>query len=249
MVQLDNNIEMARGFFPSLTKEWRDKHNIVQKHDNYHETLGVIKDLQNEGFVLRAGDQHMRNGKPTFTQFILDSPFSLGIKGVSPRVYLRNSIDGSSPLSFNSGVYRKVCSNGIFAISKKGIATIQHTQEYDPMVYLERLEREFSDIEASFEKIQDVHLHQDDILHQANKIIKFRADTKDDVDAMQLNQCHRPEDKGDNLWLTFNRFQENLTKDFLLKNKKGDFLPGVRNTNSNVEINQRLYAQMVGEYV
>jgi hypothetical protein len=75
--------------------------------------------------------------------------------------------------------------------------------------------------------------------------IRFGVGNK--VNAAQLLNVVRDEDKGNDIWTVFNRIQENLTQSNRIKDANKKLLGGVNNVYEDTRINKELF-QLVHSY-
>lgn len=133
--------------------------------------------------------------------------------GITPRLHLINSHDGSSRLMIIMGILRLVCSNGLM-VSSGEVAQVSFRHDSSARETSDVVSNVFaSDAMAQIEKARrwaDVTLSQDQQLEFASaaKVLRFGLDST--VEAASLLEARRPADQGSSLWNTFNRIQENV---------------------------------------
>ena len=82
----------------------------------------------------------------------------------------------------------------------------------------------------AYNRLKSRELNNRELLEIANRAAKLRFPTSyNELDYEQLLNVNRKEDEGNNLWLVYNRIQENLTKSGLLNSRNGNRLSGVEN--------------------
>lgn len=139
------------------------------------------------------------------------------IAGIRRDIVIFNSHDSSTSLRLNFGAYRAVCMNTlVFGDSLLPEMRIKHTMK-DPFSRINEYAysiREILEQEALIrQKMESTRFSAYDIEQFARATIAVREDDLSDIlDMNDLNTLQRPEDSGKNLWLTFNRCQENLIK-------------------------------------
>jgi hypothetical protein len=126
---------------------------------------------------------------------------------------LRNSHDGSSRFEFSLGAWRCVCSNGIIIGSAYATVSIPHVKAFDAVQERAgQLIEHAPEVSAVFDAWKTKQLTQDEerALAVAAALIRWpKADPeKLPVDPKSLLEVRREEDRGDDLWSTFNRLQE-----------------------------------------
>lgn len=140
----------------------------------------------------------------------------LQVGDVVPEVILTNSHDGSSGYQVSAGFFRLVCSNGlVVGDSTVSRISVRHSGNVAGEV-LEGVYRVVQDIEPALERINTYRSVQLDERRQhafAEAALALRYDEgKAPIQAGQLLTSRRYEDRGDDLWRTFNRVQENLVR-------------------------------------
>jgi hypothetical protein len=131
-----------------------------------------------------------------------------------PELILLNSHDGSSSYQLLSGVFRFVCSNGLIAGDIFDDIRIRHSGDVVDNV-----------IEGSYQVLNDtreimnrldtyksITLTPQDQQAFAKSAISLRWDHNAPVSTDSILRANRFDDRGADLWTTFNRVQENLLK-------------------------------------
>ena len=157
-IPVNNNIDKTIAFAPSLDQKFIKSNNIKQT-PIYIPTIGVIENLQNQGWKINGVcEQRSKNRKISNHYVKLEHPdFTIQHKGKTEglaNLYVTNSCNGKSPLNLDLGVYRLVCSNGLI-----------RKDSY--------MERSFKHNEKSLQRIplalQDINNHAQRILTEFNK--------------------------------------------------------------------------------
>jgi len=137
------------------------------------------------------------------------------IKGnLIPEIQIVNSHNGSSPLRVELGMFRFVCSNGLaVADSSLGQYKWRHTkvdfQEIKRMVIMAI--DEFSEVSKRVEQYSQILLSTEDKMNFAQKTIEMVWN--DGVFSPEfLLTSRRVEDEKSDLFTTYNKIQEHLTK-------------------------------------
>ena len=188
-----------------------DKYNTIN-------TAEVVADMEKQGFkVVEYRESNFRkeekeNKVKHMVRMAIDN-----IAGIRRDIVIFNSHDSSTSLRLNFGAYRAICMNTlVFGDSLLPEMRIKHTMK-DPFSRIneyaysirEILEQE-ADIRAQMESTR---FSAYDMERFAREVTAIREDESSEIlDMNDLNTIQRPEDIGKNLWLTFNRCQENLIK-------------------------------------
>lgn len=166
-------------------------------------------------------------------------------------VIIQNSYDRSTALNIRVGLYRFVCSNGLivgtnlmpaFKVYHSNHSWLDQIHEF-----IDKYEEMYKTQHQWVDSMKSKELDYDTIEELAWKAIELRHYDKrivnNPVDPMEINLAHRPEDRGKNAWLTFNRFQENLMNGYYTKvNEDGEMKKAkvLTNTDEIVRVNTEL---------
>lgn len=189
----------------------------------YIPTIQVLNGLRKEGFnvhEIRQGGSR-DEVKRGFTKHMIRLRQD-GAKQVGDsfrELILLNSHDGTSSYQLMSGVFRMVCSNGL--VCADGVAhgvKVAHRGNHEEVIgkVVEGAYTVIKDgqvIDESMEVMRSIELkpEEQEIFAMAAAQAKF-GEEENPLYARQVNCAQRQADIGSNLWLTFNRVQENLIK-------------------------------------
>ena len=167
-----------------------------------------------------------------------------------PEVVMVNSHDGSTPFKFYLGIYRLVCTNGLtIAKAEFGRISFKHIgfgdDDIKVLLYgiLGNAEHTFGEIA----NMKNILLPENDRIEFAKEAIKVRWGEKSGMDAGNLLVPRREEDKGNDLWHTYNVIQENVMKggvEYRAENDKVRHTKVMRNISEDIRFNMGLW-QMV----
>ena len=245
-IPVNNNIDKTIAFAPSLDQKFI-KSNDIKQTPIYIPTIGVIENLQNQGWKINGVcEQRSKNRKISNHYVKLEHPdFTIQHKGKTEglaNLYLTNSCNGKSPLNLDLGVYRLVCSNGLIRKDSYMERSFKHNEKS-----LQRIPLALQDINnhaqrilTEFNKLKYKELTPQEAMALAAKAAKLRFEDNT-IDYTQLLQSHRTEDEGNDLWSVYNRIQENLTKSNLLIDRDGRLISGTNNVRNDIKVNQDLF--------
>jgi len=157
-----------------------------------------------------------------------------------PQILLTNSHDGKAAFNFRVGIFRLICSNGLVVsdadFSNVSIRHVNYT--------FESLQTKIGEVIAKLPKlVKKINLFKSTELTEvqmqdfAAKAMQLR--TKQHVNIMDVLNADRPQDKGNDLWVVFNRIQEKLIG--------GSYRAGqrkarsVKNFQKDIELNEQLF--------
>ncbi len=194
----------------------------------YIPTSKVIDGLRANGFlpVLAKQGGSRIAGKAAFTKHMVrfryqgEMPELRSVGQTFPEIVLINSHDGTSAYHIMAGVFRLVCLNGMVVADRTdGARSVQHKGNMVDNV-----------IDASFEVLDEsrkalgaaaewsgLSLSRDErqVFAESVHLLRF-ADGDGETDTAirpdQMLQVRRPEDRGTDLWSTFNVAQENAIR-------------------------------------
>jgi hypothetical protein len=220
MFPLDNEqiARVAPSIFAPEAHESRSSRYV------YIPTIEVLEGLRKEGFqpFFAAQASSRIPGKSEFTKHMLrlrhvnDIANSEGAN----EIILVNSHDGTSSYQLLAGFFRSVCQNGCIAGDMVDDFRVRHNGDIRNGVIeaAYRIVDEFETVDESRERMQTLELSKPEqkLLATAALDLRFGRDEENKplspVSTDRVLWANRREDQGDNLWLTFNRLQENLIR-------------------------------------
>lgn len=188
-------------------------------------TLDVLRGLQKEGFeVIEARQGRCRNkAKQEYTKHLLWLQHRDALQQTERkvgdeffRIGLLNSHDGTSSYRLMSGVFRLVCLNGMVTGQTYSDVRVPHRGDVTGRV-IEGVYSVVGESEQVVSEIADMRaltLNDDaqTMLATAAAQLRWEDPEKMPIQPRQLLQARRWEDRGADLWTTFNRVQENVLK-------------------------------------
>lgn len=201
------------------------KHSSRSDRYTYLSTRDAVQALMDEGFqpvAVRQGGSRDA-GKVPFTKHVIrfrhPTAAMQARQGVVPEIALKNSHDGTSSWVVMGGAFRPVCRNGLYYAEGLSEFKVGHTKKALSQV-VDGTWTVVRDIQRPLEQAlewQGVQLGQDAMLALAISAHRLRFPDQEApiaraIDPVRLLRANREEDRGANLWLTFNRLQENITK-------------------------------------
>ena len=188
----------------------------------------MIDGLREQGFLpvfAKQGGSRIP-GKAEFTKHMLrfryqgEKPELRSVGQTFPEIVLVNSHDGTSAYHIMAGVFRLVCLNGMVVADRTdGARSVQHKSNVVDNV-----------IDASFEVLSEsrkalgaavewsgLSLSRDErqVFAESAHLLRF-GDSEGETDTAirpeQMLQVRRSEDRGTDLWSTFNVAQENAIR-------------------------------------
>ena len=129
-----------------------------------------------------------------------------------PTVIIQNSHNRSSGLKFHTGFIRFACANGL--ILGEGIEEqrIRHSSTWKDKAtsFLNNYTLEVERMEEEHQAMKAKRLSRYDMMLLAEKAVGIRYNLEDVLDPLELNLVRRTEDRGSDLYTTYNRLQESL---------------------------------------
>jgi len=245
--------DTIRRYAPSVFAQ--EAHESRSDRYSFIPTSAVLEGMRAEGFeVYAAGQSRTRIAdKRDFTKHVLrlrhSSMANLAKVGDSiPEIVLTNSHDGSSGYQLAAGFYRLVCSNGMVVGSNQSTISVRHSGNVQGEV-IEGATRILDDLQLGMERIQEfqgIQLEQPEQVALANAALQLRwADGQAPVVAPSLLTPRRWDDRGNSLWLTFNRIQESLVKGGVRgRNANGGRMStrAITSVNEDLRLNKALWS-------
>ena len=265
MLDLQNNQfltkEQIREVAPSVftakgSKDTSDKYTHIP-------TDRIIDDMSLLGWgVVDAKQVKARKGQGYQKHLLVFRNNEVVITGddgdtVFPQILLTNSHDGKNAFSFQAGLFRMVCENGL-VVSTKDFAkiSIRH-MGYDFETLQETIKGMVEQLPLtvdSMNKLRETELSQEKALEFAKKALDVRfGETNTNniqIDLQDLLAPTRVEDKGSDLWSIFNVVQEKLVDGGFnyTYGSKVRKARRIKNFKQDLELNSKLF-DLALEYV
>ncbi|POZ49666.1 DUF932 domain-containing protein [Methylovulum psychrotolerans] len=183
----------------------------------YIPTREVVDGLRSEGFMpfMACQARSRIEGKTEFTKHMLRFRYENSISGdTANEIILVNSHDGTSSYQMLAGCFRFVCHNGLICGETVEDLRVRHSGDVLTNVIegAYRIVGEFEQVDSAKELMRGIALSQGQQNAFANAALQLRYDPEENVPILphQLNQPRRTDDRGNDLWRTFNRIQENV---------------------------------------
>lgn len=209
---------------PSIFSE--DKHDSRSERYTYIPTITVLETLREEGFLpfFACQTRTRDKGKRAHTKHMMRLRRSGQIAGKEvPEIILLNSHDGSSSYQMIPGMFRFVCTNGMICGQTFGEIRVPHKGDVVEQVIEGAYEvlGIFDEITESREIMKDTALTREEQEIFAQTALGWRYDENSEgkhipLAPSDLLNVRRNEDKSNDLWTTYQRVQENMTKGGLL---------------------------------
>ena len=236
------SLEELKGIAPSIFTT----HGAGNTSDKYSHipTDKVINDMATLGWnvvdakvVVFRNNDVVINGKDGDTIF--------------PQILLTNSHDGKNSFSFQAGLFRMICENGLVISTKQFEAFKIRHMGYD----FETLQGVIKDVISSLDltiesmnKMKQIELDEEQTLDFAKQLLENRVDgLNNTIDKTAINQvleAQRSEDTGNGLWEVFNRVQENIVEgnfQYLTRTGKRRYARPIKNFRQDMKVNADMY--------
>ena len=182
-------------------------------------TIKVVESLMSEGWqIMQASQNRTRIAeKKFFTKHLIRfrRENELSVNDVFPEIVLINSHDRGSAYQMHAGLFRLVCSNGLIVadatfskISVRHSGQIVDEVRKSADIISAEMPRVLTGIEAM--KLIELTKNEQGIFAETAKRMKYGEESP--LQSAQLLMPRRHGDFGNDLWSTFNRVQENITK-------------------------------------
>jgi hypothetical protein len=145
----------------------------------------------------------------------------ISVDGVFPEIIMFNSHNRSSTFQLMAGLFRFVCENGMIVADSTFETIKTRHSRLAPEIIAEGI-RDITEIvpqiAAKTQMMIDFKMSKVDQLQLAHNIIEqvWKDPKVRPLEGTQMLEIRRQEDKGMNLWNTFNTMQENLIKGGLI---------------------------------
>ncbi|MCP3730422.1 DUF945 domain-containing protein [Sphingomonas sp. MG17] len=241
--------DQIRAVAPSIFAA--DPHHSRSARYTYIPTIDVLTGLRREGFepFMVCQTRTRRLDRREYTKHMIRMRYAGQIAGAEANeIILLNSHDGSSAYQMLAGMFRFVCANGMVCGETLGDVRTPHKGDVIGQVIqgaftvLDSFER----ADEARESMKAVQLPAGADRALAAAALTLRYDDADaaPIRADQLLTARRIEDRGNDLWRTFNRVQENAIRGGLQgRNANGQrhTTRPVQGIDQNVKLNRALW--------
>lgn len=217
--------ETLRTYIPSLFAD--DKHSSRSAKFTYIPTIDIVHGLQAEGWQVFAAAQggSKDEEKRGFTKHLVrlrrEGQVMQAVGDTLHELVLRNAHDGTASYELLSGWFRLACLNGMVVSDRNhpeyAVKYPHRGDIIDKVIEGSyRVIGEAENQKAQIEQMHSVPLRAEEQHIFANAAIAARFEEESPafkaLRPEQLLAARRREDVGNDIWSTFQRVQENLTK-------------------------------------
>lgn len=249
-IPVNDSMEKAYAFIPTMSKDYRQSVQRLSTPEFFIETDQAVKDLKQMGWKIH-GVHEVRTRKNFkvyqhylkfyHPDFLIKT--SNNKKECVANIVLGNSWGPNPTMTFDIGVFRKVCKNGLMGYSRGYLGKIKQEnkgiQKYDS--FMQNVDEITHDVIGYFSQMRDIKIEPSKMGELAMKALNLRFDLKQlRVDPAQLLLARRPEDQGMDLWSVYNRIQENLTQPNYLVDTNGNLIDRTLSVSEDLKINKEL---------
>lgn len=195
-------------------------HESRSSRYTYIPTIDVVNGLRREGFqpFMACQSRTRTEGKQDFTKHMLRFRHAGQINSdVANEIILINSHDGTTSYQMLAGCFRFVCQNGMICGEQFEDFRSRHSGDVVGNVIegAFRVLNEFQIVDQRREEMKAIQLRPEAQQIFARAALQLKYDPEQDhapIEPEQLNASRRFDDRGSDLWRTFNRVQENLLR-------------------------------------
>ena len=219
----------------------------------YIPTATVLTELRKEGFqpfmVTQTRTRHEDRCDYTKHMIRLRHASQINARGEANEIILLNSHDGTSSYQMLAGMFRFVCSNGLVCGDTVADVRVPHKGDVAGQV-IEGAYQVLHGFDRALEpreSMQAITLDEGEVEVFARAALSLKYDDPDKpapITESQILMPRRFDDRRPDLWMTFNRVQENLTKGGLSgrsANGRRQQTRPVQGIDSDVRLNRALW--------
>ncbi len=242
--------DQIRAVAPSIFAD--TPHESRSERYSYIPTASVLAELRGEGFqpfmVCQTRVRH--EDRREFTKHMIRLRHASQINGnEANEIILLNSHDGTSSYQMLAGMFRFVCHNGLVCGNTLADVRVHHKGNVAEHVIEGAYEvlHGFEQVQESRDAMRLITLGEGEQEVLARSALALKYDTPNQVVPIteaQVLMPRRVDDRGSDLWSTFNRIQENLVKGGLNgRNARGrrQSTRPVQGIDQNVRLNRALW--------
>ena len=228
-------------------------HESCSQRYAYIPTATVLTELRKEGFqpfmVTQTRTRHEDRRDYTKHMIRLRHASQINARGEANEIILLNSHDGTSSYQMLAGMFRFVCSNGLVCGDTVADVRVPHKGDVAGQVIegAYQVLHGFDRALESRESMQAITLDEGEAEVFARAALSLKYDDPDKpapITESQILMPRRFDDRRPDLWMTFNRIQENLTKGGLSgrsANGRRQQTRPVQGIDSDVRLNRALW--------
>lgn len=188
---------------------------VSDKYEHIN-TAKIIGALQRHGFTLQdysIANVRKEENRHFQKHLVIMKYEELQTKEGAPTIVIRNAHNATSSLQLITGFIRFACSNGLILADGE----VQKTAITHNRFWKENLNAAFDAYKKDVEKMQQEHdymlnkqLTPVELKELLRQSVELRYKIDDVLDPNELNLIRRVEDRGNDLYTTYNRIQESL---------------------------------------
>ena len=243
--------DQIRRVAPSIFAE--APHESRSQRYAYIPTATVLTELRKEGFqpfmVTQTRTRHEDRRDFSKHMIRLRHASQINARGEANEIILLNSHDGTSSYQMLAGMFRFVCSNGLVCGDTVADVRVPHKGDVAGQVIegAYQVLHGFDRALESRESMQAITLDEGEAEVFARAALSLKYDDPDKpapITESQILMPRRFDDRRPDLWMTFNRVQENLTKGGLhgrSANGRRQQTRPVQGIDSDIRLNRALW--------
>ncbi len=251
-------LESALGAFPVLGAS---PHASCSSRYAHIPTIDVLKGIVGQGFEIRdvtVAPVRKEDRKGFQKHLVRLRRPEHAEKAEAPELILLNAHDRTSPYKLLTGCYRFACANGIITGEEWGSISVRHSGRNivgDVIDATYTVVEQFDKLAGAVDEMKAIELSKDEqhAFARTAVALRFGEGDKLPVSPERFNSARRREDVGNDLWRTFNRVQENLTRGGLrgfIRNDDGSSrrstVRAVKSIDGDVKLNRALFTLAEG---
>lgn len=251
-IPVNNNLDKALAFAPSLDPTWRKSQVFYPQNENI-ETVDMIEDLMRDGWSLdgviedssKKGLINSHRVKMSHKDIRTDSFMNNSNTEMYPNVYLKSDvINPVRGIETKMGIFRLVCSNGLIRFDGRFEENLSH-HNYDKGITNIQVGAE--DILKGYLDLRFTELDVDQVRRIAEQGLRLRFGNHYERDLgleyKDALKVVREEDNNNSVYSVYNRVQENCVKHGMLSPNLG----GIMKTNDLIAFNTGLDGYVFSE--
>ena len=244
------NEELLRTYAPAAFATQPEEGRVSSRY-SFLPTTDILEILQDEGWTAWKAEQvKARTWSKDHAKHIirlrhedLDME-SFGVGDSFPEMLLMNAHNGTGSYDLMGGIFRMVCSNGmVISESDFGKIHIRHIG-FEPKQVVEASRALILNATKVSDKIgnwQSINLSERSRKDFFADAAKIRFDSPSDDIVRNMSRIRREDDRGSDLWRTFNVAQENLIRGGFVNNETRRNVRPITNIQKDVKFNSELW--------
>lgn len=241
---MENLINCPAVFSTQAAPKMSDRYSFVSTHQ-------LVQGLEDLGWSVRNARQSKSRSTENRAfdkhEVRMTNGGLITVGDTAPEIVIINSHNGKAPISFDMGLFRLACENGL-TVPVQGFnesLRIRHTniESSELKELMERFAAFLPSVSDRVKRMQETRIEETDALDFFRKSVAIRWEGNVNVNFDDYIQAERTEDENPTVWNIFNIAQEKLVRGKVEMQKDGKTRKArpIKNFSLENEVNLKLW--------